>query len=528
MPDGQNLTTRKVTVKIEDPKLIGHEKTKETTGPVEVFHSQEVSEKVIIPKGQLKNVPIVTANPDAPVDGLAQAEKTDEQIENLNKLKEAKMFMKTEQGAKLSQSMFNQECNLSDGQRKWLKKQGVDPDAFVQEWNKANPNSANNKTHNAEAAKEQKEEMGTLANTHLGSGKDREESPSVNEKLKDTRTFFQKFTKIKDKQKVKADAQHGFETATKVNVHSSTEKRGDTIKRVVGDDIARAGDEYLEAYEAKSDGKKRRTFKEIDENGNIVKTKVVYNKDGSVKKVVTKGKSDGKLVVKEAKDGDITVKGNLNSNFLKEESAGLNERTIEDITILKEVVSEKTKDTYLQNKTVTIHEKEECDPVVVVPKEPIKGGLVFDVVNSKTTGGMGSVDGRTIRTEFKDHGAAKMAEAYCSYNNENVPLRAKTEWGENPASMANAYNGKHIAESLINDPDTKKVNEKALAEFITELRKQGCTDALMGVKEAIMGHNDNVTKDGGFKNGTVNEKVSENEMAIEWLINIPQSHVERV
>ena len=93
----------------------------------------------------------------------------------------------------------------------------------------------------------------------------------------------------------------------------------------VSDDIAKAGNEYLEAFDGNSNGKKRKTFKEIDENGNVVKTKVVYNKDGSAKKVVTKSKTDGKLVVKEAKDGDITVKGNLQSDFVYEKNADVKE-----------------------------------------------------------------------------------------------------------------------------------------------------------------------------------------------------------
>lgn len=522
MSDGQSIVTRKVTVKVDEPVLIEHKETEETTGPIEVFHGQKVHTREVIPQGQLKKTPIVTGNPDAPVDGLAQSEKTDEQIENLKKLKDAREFMQTEEGAKLAQSMLDQQCNLSAGQRKWLKKQGIDPDAFVQEWNKAHPESANNKTHNAQAADEAKDEMGTLANTHLGVGENREGSPASDRKLPDNRNFLQKMFKTKDKQKVKADAEHGFETATKVNMHSSTAERKGDLEHAVADDMAQQGEEYLEAYTGKSDGKRRRTFKETDENGNIVKTKVVYNKDGSVKKVVTKSDTDGKLVVKQAKDGDITVRGNLKSDFYYEESPGLNERVIEDTTILNEVVTKKTKDTYLQNRTVTIHEREHCpDPVIPDPK-PVTGGLIQDYVNAAHTSGRGGVQGGTIREEFRENGASVMADAYCSYTDKTAPESIKKQWPNCPGRMANEYNGKHLAECLINDAENKKVDEAALGALITELRRQGKEDALRGVKSAIIDHNNNVNPNQpDFIEGTrtVNRPVTASEMAVEWLMN---------
>ena len=46
---------------------------------------------------------------------------TDEQIENLQKLKDAQEFMKTDEGKKLAESMLNQQMDISKGQRKWLK-----------------------------------------------------------------------------------------------------------------------------------------------------------------------------------------------------------------------------------------------------------------------------------------------------------------------------------------------------------------------------------------------------------------------
>lgn len=521
MSDGQSIVTRKITVKVDDPTLIEHKETEETTGPIEVFHAQEVSVKELVPQGQLKKTAILSGNPDAPVDGFVESEKTDEQIENLQKLKVARDFMQTEEGAKLAQNLLEQQCNMSAGQRKWLKKQGIDPDAFVQEWNKAHPESVNNKTHNAQVADKAKEEMGALANTHLGVGENREGSPASDRKLPDNRTLFQKLFKTKDKQKVKADEEHGFETATKVKIHSSSETRKGDLEHAVADDVAQQGEEYLEAYTGKSDGKRRRTFKEIDENGNIVKTKVVYNKDGSVKKVVTKGDSDGKLVVKQAKDGDITVKGNLKSDYYYNKSAGLNERVVEDTTILKEVVTQRVEDKYLQNRTVTIHDIEHCPDPVVPDTKPVTGGLIQDYVNAAHTSGRGGVQGGTIREEFRDHGASVMADAYCSYTDETAPETIKKQWPSCSGRMANEYNGKHLAECLINDAENKKVDEAALGELITELRRQGKEDALRGVKSAIIDHNNNVNPNQpDFIEGTrtVNKPVTVSEMAVEWLM----------
>lgn len=453
--------------------------------------------------------------------GLSTGAKTPEQEANLAKLAAAREFLKTDEGAKLAQNMLDQQNGISKGQKKWLEKQGVDADAFVQEWNRANPQSANNKLHNAQVSAQQKEELGTLANTHLGVGENREGSPEADRKLPDKRTFFQKLFKTKDKQKVKADAQHGFDTATKVNMHSSTAERKGDLEHTVADDMSRAADKYLESYEVGHDGKKRKTFKEIDENGNVVKTKVRYNKDGSVKKVVTKGDSDGKLIVKQAKDGDITVKGNLQSDFVYEKNPDVREIHTDRYKEVGTIQTITTDNDYQQ----TIIEREKCpEPPAPPAKEPIQGGLISDFVNDQNPNGMGSVQGSTIRAEFKSHGASEMADSYCSFTNDNAPAQAKTMWKKNPGQMANIYNGKHLAESLINDAENKKVDEESLNSFITALRAQGRNDALSGVKQAILDHNENVTPSGGFKEGTrtVNQKVTISGMAVDWLMKSPE------
>lgn len=457
--------------------------------------------------------------------GLSTGAKTPEQEANLAKLAIAREFLKTDEGAKLAQNMLDQQGGISKGQKKWLEKQGIDADAFVQEWNRANPQSANNKLHNAQVSAQQKEEMGTLANTHLGVGENREGSPESDRKLPDERTFFQKLFKTKDKQKVKADAKHGFDTATKVNMHSSTAERKGDLEHTVADDMSRTADKYLESYEAGYEGKKRKTFKEIDENGNVVKTKVIYNKDGSVKKVVTKGDSDGKLVVKQAKDGDITVKGNLQSDFVYEKNPDVREIHTDRYKEVGTIQTITTDNDYQQ----TIIEKERCPEPPVPPeppaKEPIQGGLISDFVNDQNPNGMGSVQGSKIRAEFKAHGASEMAGAYCSYTDANAPAQAKTLWKKNPGQMANMYNGEHIAQSLINDSENEMVDEKTLAAFITELNSQGNTDALRGVKTAISRHNKVVKKRAPEKRvfdkatRTVNQFVSDKEIAIAWLMS---------
>ncbi len=441
----------------------------------------------------------------APTDNsLSGSNKTPEQEENLAKLADARNFMKTPDGAKLANILLSQEEGLSKGQKKFLKKQGIDPEAFVQEWNKVHPESVNNKKYDSAKASELKEEMGTLANTHLGVGDNRESSPKSDRELQG-RTFMQKLFGAGDKQKVKADEKHGFDTATKVNMHSSTADRKGDIEHVVADEMAQAGEQYLSAFE-KTDAKGRKTFKETDENGNIVKTKVVYNKDGSVKKVKTKGDSYGKLVVKQSGDSDISVKGHLNSDFVYEKNPDV--LNVNKHTIVKETRTdtEFVERDYETQKIVT----KELPLQVFIPEVPVtpekapktpKGGLVMDVIHNSHTSGFGSVSGYELREEFRKYGAADIVKAYCSYDESNVPaketiqaiMKNSTYSKDMTASKwANIYNAEHIAQALINDAENKTVNEEALGDFIGELLKTKNTLALNAVKETILRHNRNV------------------------------------
>lgn len=515
---------------VGERKLVKSDSTTETSSKT-IQDTTETWETTKKGKGCKKVEIPLGGKVDAPTDDGISRPKTEEQLENLAKLAQAKEFMKTGDGKKLAQSLVEQDMEISKGQKKWLKKNGIDPEAFIQEWNKAHPESKNNKFRAASAAESAKEEMGTLANSHLGV--DTEELPQNRADKKDikvrnpkSRNFWQKLFTKKEKQVISDDKKYTEAGGSKVKLHSAQEaERNADYLNDVSDDIAKAGNEYLEAFDGNSNGKKRKTFKEIDENGNVVKTKVVYNKDGSAKKVVTKSKTDGKLVVKEAKDGDITVKGNLQSDFVYEKNADV-----------KEIHTDRFKQDALFSTTTitndyerTIVEKERCPeppkPPVPPEKTPIRGGLVSDFVNDQNPNGMGNVEGSVIRTEFSEHGAAKMVSAYCSYTDENAPAQAKTMWSKAPGEMANKYNAEHIAQSLINDAETKNVNEKALGELITELRRSGNKAGLRGVKDAISRHNRNVEKlapenrcyDEGTR--TVNKPVSAAEIAVEWLMN---------
>lgn len=515
---------------VGERKLVNSTSTTETSSK-NIQDTTETWETTKKGKGYKKVEIPLGGKADAPTDDGISKPKTEEQLENLAKLAQARDFMKTEEGAKLAQSLLNQDMDISKGQKKWLKKNGIDPEAFIQEWNKAHPESKNNKFRAASAAESAKEEMGTLANSHLGV--DTEELPQNRADKKDikvrnpkSRNFWQKLFTKKEKQVISDDKKYAEAGGSKVKLHSAQEaERNADYLNDVSDDIAKAGNEYLEAFDGLSNGKKRRTFKEIDENGNTVKTKVVYNKDGSAKKVVTKGKSNGKLVVKEAKDGDVTVKGDLQSDFVYEKNGDV-----------KEIYTDRFKQDALFSTTTitndyerTIIEKEKCPqppaPPVPPEKTPIRGGLAADFVNDQNPNGMGSVEGSVIRTEFAEHGAAKMAAAYCSYTDENAPAQAKTLWQKAPGEMANKYNAEHLTQALINDSETKQVNEKAIADFITELRRSGNKPALRAVKDAISRHNNNVNKLSSEKRGfdegtrTLNLPVSSAEIAIEWLMS---------
>ena len=471
----------------------------------------------------------------APTDnGLSTAEKTPEQQANLAKLADARKYLQGDAGIALADAVTQNDGDLTRKQKRALKKAGIDPDAFLQAMNEK---KADGGRYNATKAAEKLDDMGALANAFLGEDtpefpQNRQSSRKDGVRDAEKRNFLQKLFTKKEKQNVKDSDKYSDNGGTKVNIHSSQDvKRNAEFAHDISDDVARAGNEFLDAYESGYRGKKREKFTEIDENGNVVKTKVIYNKDGSVKKVVKKSDENGKIVLKEAKDGHITVKGHLQSDNIMKDA-----REEEYMTIIKEV-----------DVQTTITEK--CDQVPPPPTPPVPppptppvpppptppvpppvkveekpGGLIQDFVNDDSTNGMGSVQGISVREQFEKHGAAEMANAYCSYTDETVPEQAKKVWPKNTAYCTNKYNGQKLAQSLINDAENQKVNEKALGELITELRNQGNTAALRGVKEAISRHNRHVKKLAPEKRGfdettrTVNKFVTTKEMAVVWLM----------
>lgn len=189
---------------VGERKLVKSDSTTETSSKT-IQDTTETWETTKKGKGCKKVEIPLGGKVDAPTDDGISRPKTEEQLENLAKLAQAKEFMKTGDGKKLAQSLVEQDMEISKGQKKWLKKNGIDPEAFIQEWNKAHPESKNNKFRAASAAESAKEEMGTLANSHLGV--DTEELPQNRADKKDikvrnpkSRNFWQKlFTKKKNR-----------------------------------------------------------------------------------------------------------------------------------------------------------------------------------------------------------------------------------------------------------------------------------------------------------------------------------------
>lgn len=163
------------------PVLVDQKTSEKTTGSIMVSNETTLTsssktnpnEVVIFPKHEKA----VKENGEI----VFSKDMTDEQIENLKKLKDAQEFMKTDAGKKLAESMLNQQTDISKGQRKWLKKQGIDADAFVQEWNRQNPDSKNNKKFLQEKAEDARGEMAAYAKGFLGKQEMKSNKPEQDE-----------------------------------------------------------------------------------------------------------------------------------------------------------------------------------------------------------------------------------------------------------------------------------------------------------------------------------------------------------
>lgn len=478
-------------------------------------------------------------------DGLSTSTKTPEQEANLAKLTEAKKFMQSEEGEKLADTLLNQKGVISQGQKKWLKKQGIDADAFLQEWQKKNS------SFDPQNSDEIKDNMGALANAHLGENteelpQNRMERKNIKVINPEERTFLQKLFTKKEKQVVADSKKHSPIGGTRVNIHSSqTAQREANFLNDISENVAKEGNKYLESFNGGPE-KRRTTYNIIDEDGNATKVKVIRKKDGSVKKVVTKSDEDGKLVVKRAKDGHITVKGDLQSDNIMVEAKQITaaNRTVHKDSTKETTIIENCDEAVPQPKpTVKPKPKSKSNskpvpvppqpqPVPIVPSKPKPGGLIQDYVNAKHSSGIGWVQGRQIRDEFKEHGPSKMVNFYCSYTDDTAPDSIKARGSKTPGSVANRYNGLHLAEALINDAENKSPDINSLGELIKELKKQGKTDALMGVKSAILSHDRNLTTGKIYDEGTrtVNQPVSASKDPVVWLMEntkISQSFLER-
>lgn len=378
MVDGVNPNEPKITISQDGRMKTTTTETVKDNVTITNIHTEE---KIPVHKDPLQSALSGENQTDKTGNSLSTSQKTPEQEANLAKLQAAKEFMEKDEGKDLEEKILGQDGQIDKEQKKWLKKQGIDPDAFMQQWNKAH--SDKNKIYNREQAAELKDDMGALANAHLG--EDTEEFPQgrapkkdVEVRNPDKRNFFQKLFTSKEKQKVKDSTKFSQQGGTKVNIHSSkdAERKAD-FKNDISDDIAKKGQEYLDQYKkGASLGKRKVTFTEIDEEtGDKIKTTIKYNKDGSVRKVKVKSDSHGKLKVTAKRDGHIGIKGDLQSdNIMKEE-----EIKTKDKTIITEHCDEEDNNTYeagILNKVVAPTKPNKPDKPVkpnppIPPKPPV-------------------------------------------------------------------------------------------------------------------------------------------------------------
>lgn len=474
-----NVNGNKTTYVKGKPVLVKHEQKSEvsTTGKVLVSDETTVTsnetkhdkEMIFFPKKETA----INAEGEISYD----KDMTDEQIENLQKLKKAQDFMKTDEGKKLAESMLNQQIDISKGQKKWLKKQGIDPDAFVQEWNRLNPDSPNNKKFEKAKAESSRDTMAAYAKGFLNDQDMKANKPSQ-EPIKGVKGLFKK----KEQEKVKKDTTYS-DTGMKIKHHSSTDSaRVSDISDDVTDEIARAGESFLEAFEANDEGKRIAKFKEIDENGNETKYRVRYNKDGSVKKVRVKSDSSGKLKVKQAKDGDITVKGDLQAKYAYADSdpiINIKEKNVKQYEEVK-TITNTTEDVYLQRDLKTV---DRTKVRVIKPDCPepdtsylnLRGSMVSDQPrhgkNFKTGG---AVDAQRVIADAEQLGMENLVKGYCG-NKYNAKYKASSENGN-----LNQLNAKFITGCFINaeqtiekgpngkDMNGMKADYEKLSSFITE------------------------------------------------------------
>ena len=455
--------------------LIDQKTTEKTTGSNLIFDETTVTssvtthdkEVVIFPKKEK------AIRHDGEI--VFSKDMTDEQIENLKKLQDAQKFMKTDEGKKLAQSMLNQQMEISKGQKKWLKKQGIDPDAFIQEWNRQNPDSPNNKNFSKQNAQSARADMAAYAKGFLGDQEMKANKP-VQDKEKGLKGLFKK----KERETVKQNKKYS-ELGMKIKHHSSTdEARKSLISNDVTDEIARKGQEFLEAFDGKNNRKRRAKFKEIDDNGNITRYKVRYNKNGDVKKVVVKSDATGKLKVKQAKDGDITVKGDLQADYAFQDGPTVEAVKEKNVQKFEEVKTITNNNTYLQKDKEIITK----DRIKIINKdcpEPdlsymnLRGKMVSDLPRRGKDFNQGyAADAPRVLEQAEQMGMENLVKGYCG-NRYNAKYEPSSEAGN-----LNQLNARFLTGCFINanptlekGPHGREINGmaadyKKLNDFIYE------------------------------------------------------------
>ena len=109
---------------VGERKLVKSDSTTETSSKT-IQDTTETWETTKKGKGYKKVEIPLGGKVDAPTDDGISKPKTEEQLENLAKLAQAREFMKTGDGKKLAQSLVEQDMEISKGQKKEFLKGSI-------------------------------------------------------------------------------------------------------------------------------------------------------------------------------------------------------------------------------------------------------------------------------------------------------------------------------------------------------------------------------------------------------------------
>ena len=508
---------------VEGARLVSSTTTTTKTEGTPVLISTFSDQKVTVKRGGIEQ--IIFANKEQPAVGedgeinFAKENLTDEQLENLNKLQAAKDFMKTEDGKKMAESLLKQEGDISKGQRKFLKKRGIDPDAFLQEWNRLNPESPNNKAIKLEDVNDNRNQMAAFADGHMrtNDGDYGVANKKTNEDYADKPDPNGLEGLFKKDEKSEIELTNRQEHRLRVDIHSTTsETREDSITGDVSDEIARAGEDLLESFAPRTDGKRRATIKQIDENGNETVYKVRYNKDGSVKRVRIMNDETGTLTVKKERDGDMSIRGDLQAKgaIVDSQAETTIENTVTNNYLQENTVETVTDNTYLRTETEIIYRDRE---VIVTPDtDPVdlEGGTIqdnpeADMGEGRGSGQFGVVSGDDIREGLaaginetkKTYGAQGLVKAFLLNTEENMSEQDKM-FLKTPLEKSK-HNARKLTQVLINNPENPsgKVDHNTLAAVVNEYMNTNIPidekmAVLKEIKDEIIRHNKRAKENG--------------------------------